>query len=108
MRYWLVMAAVAVLGALIYTLRVEFAEVDVGKYHAVPRAFKLAGPAFQRHVATAVEDGMIRRWEYDSLRRSADADHVRLDKSFSEGSVAEDKVVLMAMARQIDVHGGPK
>lgn len=108
MRYRSVIAAAAVLGALIYALRVELAEVDGGEYHSVRRAFKLAGPAFQRRVAAAVEDGVIRRWEYDRLKQSADAANVKLDSSLKEGSVAEDKVVLMAMARQIDVHGGAK
>ena len=86
----------ATCGSAIYQAQ----EADANSYRTLRNAFKQGTPTFKYSVATAISDGKITRWDYAGLLRQYWQESTGLVLPTGATTVAEERVVLAAMARQ--------
>lgn len=101
-RFNVVAAAFLLLLAVAAAVGVyEFGEIDAQDYRAVKGVFKEGTPYFRVAVAKAMKDGKINRWEYRALTQTALDERRPLIISTDYASLAEERLILFAMAKQV-------
>jgi hypothetical protein len=92
-----VMIGLTTIVAAVFQMR----EIDGRQYRSMRMAFKDGPHAFKAATADAMSDGHISRWEYTGLVRVALDENRAIVISMDKFNVAEERVVLSAMVKQV-------
>lgn len=93
----LAMVAIASAAAGLY----QASEVTANNYRTLRNSFKEGTPAYRVAVAEAMRSGKVNRWEYTGLLRQYWQENRALSVEFTATNLAEERLVLAAMTRQV-------
>lgn len=76
-------------------------EVKANDYRMLRNSFKKGTPPYRVAVAEAMQSGKVSRWEYTGLLQQYRQENRVLSVETTATNLAEERVVLAAMARQV-------
>lgn len=80
---------------------IQAREVDAHEYRILRNAMKAGSPGMRGEIADAMRDGNVNHWEYTDLLKRYWTENNALALDMKATSVAEERLVLAAMARQV-------
>lgn len=81
----------------------QASEISANNYRTLRNSFKEGAPAYRVAVAQAMRSGKVNRWEYTGLLRQHWQENRALSVEFTAANLAEERLVLGAMTRQVKV-----
>ena len=76
-------------------------EIDANQYRILRNAMKAGSAGMRIEIAEAMRDGRVNHWEYTDLLKRYWTENNALVVNMAANSVAEERLVLAAMARQV-------
>ena len=79
----------------------QASEISANNYRTLRNSFKEGAPTYRVAVAQAMRSGKVNRWEYTGLLRQYWQENRALSVEFTATNLAEERLVLSAMTRQV-------
>jgi hypothetical protein len=92
-------ALIAILSAVIAVYFMQ--EITAQEYRLLRTTMKDGNTAARQEIATRMMDGKVNKWEYSAIVQALWSGNAPAFTTASATSVAEERLVLLAMARQV-------